>query len=272
MTSQRITDALIMAIWRRGRPQELLHHSDQGSQYTSEPFQRLMADHGIPCSRSRSGNVWDNAAMESFFSSLKTDRTRKQAHADVFDYIERFYNPTRPHSTIGYLSPMTFDERAMKPQVAGHQTRSRPISRLEGSLSGLPIESQLLPECRRPKDRTRRTRRCSPGCPRHRKDPPVRHLDEAAEEGREALRPPQTHSGYGSSSTTRSVRRKRRIPPRCHRRPEPPQTGQDPSCIAANAQSLIRKGARTQFRAPYFTPATRCFSTGIGTLRIFGPI
>lgn len=121
MTSQMVTDALIMAIWRRGRPQELLHHSDQGSQYTSEPFQRLMTDHGITCSMSRSGNVWDNAAMESFFSSLKTERvrrktyrTRKQARVDVFDYIERFYNPKRRHSTIGYLSPMTFEERAMK--------------------------------------------------------------------------------------------------------------------------------------------------------------
>lgn len=57
MTSRLVTDALIMAIWRRGRPQELLHHSNQGSQYTSEPFQRLMADHGITCSMSRSGNV-----------------------------------------------------------------------------------------------------------------------------------------------------------------------------------------------------------------------
>jgi putative transposase len=59
MTSQMITDPLIMAIWRRGRAKELLHHSDQGSQYTSEPFQRLMADHGITCSMSRSGNVWE---------------------------------------------------------------------------------------------------------------------------------------------------------------------------------------------------------------------
>ncbi len=121
MTSQMVTDALIMAIWRRGRPKELLHHSDQGSQYASEPFQRLMADQVITCSMSRSGNVWDNAAMESFFSSLKTERvmrktyrTRKQARADVFDDIERFYNPQRRHSTIGYLSPITFEERAMK--------------------------------------------------------------------------------------------------------------------------------------------------------------
>ena len=79
---------------------------------------RLAAD-GIVCSMSRSGNVWDNAAMESFFSSLKTERTarklyrtRDQAKADVFDYIERFYNLKRRHSTIGYLSPMEFERQA----------------------------------------------------------------------------------------------------------------------------------------------------------------
>jgi putative transposase len=78
-----------------------------------------MADHGITCSMSRSGNVWDNAAMESFSSSLKTEHVRKrvyrnrdQARADVFDYIERFYNPRRRHSTIGYLSPMEFERLA----------------------------------------------------------------------------------------------------------------------------------------------------------------
>ena len=80
MTAQLVTDALIMAIWRRGKPDSLLHHSDQGSQYTSEQFQRLMADHGITCSMSRSGNVWDNAAMESFFSSLKTERTARKVY------------------------------------------------------------------------------------------------------------------------------------------------------------------------------------------------
>jgi putative transposase len=119
MTAQLVTDALIMAIWRRGKPDALLHHSDQGSQYTSEQFQRLMADNGVTCSMSRSGNVWDNAAMESFFSSLKTERigkkiyrTKTQAKADVFDYIECFYNPTRRHSTLGYLSPIDFEREA----------------------------------------------------------------------------------------------------------------------------------------------------------------
>ncbi len=118
MTAQLVADALLMAVWRRGKPNELLHHSDQGSQYTSEQFQRLMADSGIVCSMSRSGNVWDNAAMESFFSSLKTERagrktyrTRNEARADVFDYIERFYNATRRHSTIGYLSPVEFERK-----------------------------------------------------------------------------------------------------------------------------------------------------------------
>ena len=90
----------------------------KSAQYTSEQFQRLMADSGIVCSMSRSGNVWDNAAMESFFSSLKTERTarkiyrtRNEARADVFDYIERFYNAIRRHSTIGYLSPVEFERK-----------------------------------------------------------------------------------------------------------------------------------------------------------------
>ena len=70
MNAQLVTDALLMALWRRGKPAALLHHSDRGSQYTSESFQRLLADQGITCSMSRAGNVWDNSAMESFFSSL----------------------------------------------------------------------------------------------------------------------------------------------------------------------------------------------------------
>ncbi len=127
-------DALMMAVWRRGKADALLHHSDQGSQYTSEQFQRLLLDNGITCSMSRAGNVWDRAtgtppvrgtvarsAMESFFSSLKTERTtrkvyrtRDAARADVFDYIERFYNPRRRHSKLGYLSPMAFEDRAMQ--------------------------------------------------------------------------------------------------------------------------------------------------------------
>jgi putative transposase len=117
MTSQLVADALMMAVWRRGKPLALLHHSDQGSQYTSEHFQDLLKAQGITCSMSRAGEVWDNSAMESFFSSMKTERcnrkvyrTRSQARSDVFDYIETFYNPKRRHLTLGYISPVQFEE------------------------------------------------------------------------------------------------------------------------------------------------------------------
>ena len=118
MTAQLVLDALLMALWRRGKPTELLHHSDQGSQYTSEDFQRLLADQGITCSMSRKGDVRDNAAMESFFSSLKLERvsrrryrTRDEARADLFDYIERYYNPRQRHSRLGNESPMEYELR-----------------------------------------------------------------------------------------------------------------------------------------------------------------
>jgi len=111
MTAQLVTAALVMAIWRRGKPDALLHHSDRGSQYTSEQFQRLMADHGVVCSMSRSGNVWDNAAMESFFSSLKTERidrrtyrTRDEAKADV-----------RLHRAFLQSKTPALDDRLSKP-------------------------------------------------------------------------------------------------------------------------------------------------------------
>ncbi len=126
-TSDLVGDALLMAIQRRApgplAPGALLLHSDQGSQYTSDEFQRLLRTFGITCSMSRAGNVWDNAAMESFFSSLKTERcrrrtyaTRDEARGDIFDYIERFYNPVRRHSKLGYLSPITYEQQAREQQ------------------------------------------------------------------------------------------------------------------------------------------------------------
>src|SRR5271170_5851464 len=113
--------------------EKVLRRMFESAQYTSEQFQKLMSDHGVVCSMSRSGNVWDNAAMESFFSSLKTERTarktyrtRDQAKADVFDYIECFYNPKRRHSTIGYLSPVEFERQAGFAQAGVNQTGCRP--------------------------------------------------------------------------------------------------------------------------------------------------
>jgi putative transposase len=117
MTTQLVADAMTMAVWRR-RPKEaaLLTHSDQGSQYANELYQLLLADNGIQCSMSRTGNVWDNSAMESFFSSLKIERvhgrryrTRDEARSDIFSYIEGFYNPRRRHSTLDYVSPTAYE-------------------------------------------------------------------------------------------------------------------------------------------------------------------
>jgi len=115
MSTELVSDAMTMALWRR-RPTALLQHSDQGSQYANELYQLLLADNGIQCSMSRTGNVWDNSAMEAFFSSLKIERvhrrgyrTRDEARSDIFNYIERFYNPHRRHSTLDYVSPTTYE-------------------------------------------------------------------------------------------------------------------------------------------------------------------
>jgi len=126
-------DALMMAIWRRGTADALLHHSDQGAQDTDAPFQRLLLDHGITCSMSRAGNVRDNSALESYFFSPKTERTarkvcrtRDAARADLSDDIERFHNPRRRRSKLGYPSPVAFEARAMQTQPPVHETGSRP--------------------------------------------------------------------------------------------------------------------------------------------------
>ena len=110
MTSQLVIDALMMAIWRRGKPESLLHHSDQGSQYTSDQFQRLLVEQGITSSMSRAGEVWDNSTLQiERVNRRGICKTRKEAKADVFDYIECFYNSKRRHSTIGYVSPAAFE-------------------------------------------------------------------------------------------------------------------------------------------------------------------
>jgi putative transposase len=120
MSADLVMDALAMSIWRRGKPEKLLHHSDQGSQYTSTDFQKMLADLDIECSLSRRGQCHDNAVMESFYGSMKTEKlyrehypTRAAARAAVFDYIEGFYNPHRRHSSLGNISPMAFEEQAL---------------------------------------------------------------------------------------------------------------------------------------------------------------
>lgn len=117
MTRQLVVDALAMAIDNRSLEDGLLHHSDRGSQYASVEFQEILADRNISCSMSRKGNCYDNAVVESFFHTLKVEcvhrktyETRKQAKADLFEYIEVFYNRKRLHSYLGYRSPVEFRE------------------------------------------------------------------------------------------------------------------------------------------------------------------
>jgi len=119
MSRQLVIDALNMAIDQRAPGQTLIHHSDRGSQYTSDDFRDELEKHGIQCSMSARGNCYDNAVVESFFGTLKRERvnrtrylTRDEAQADVFDYIERFYNRKRRHGRLGNISPVAFEERA----------------------------------------------------------------------------------------------------------------------------------------------------------------
>jgi transposase InsO family protein len=112
-------DALVMALQRRRPARGLIHHSDRGVQYAAEPYRRVLERHGIKRSMSRRGNCLDNAPMESFFASLKKEqvhharfRTREEAKAAVFDYIEVFYNRQRLHSALGHRTP--FEARASR--------------------------------------------------------------------------------------------------------------------------------------------------------------
>lgn len=116
MRKSLVADALVMALGRRNPGNGLLHHSDRGSQYASYDYRDLLQSAGITVSMSRKGNCWDNAVMERFFGSLKSECvdgkkyiTREQAKADVIDYIEMFYNSHRLHSTLGYVSPAHYE-------------------------------------------------------------------------------------------------------------------------------------------------------------------
>ncbi|NOK36940.1 IS3 family transposase [Corallococcus exercitus] len=120
-----VLSALDMALKGRRPPAGLLHHSDRGSQYASEDYQRALASRGIQCSMSRKGNCWDNAVVESFFSTLKTELvhevdflTRESAKAALFEFIEVFYNRKRRHSSLGYVSPVEFEKAASQVPLA----------------------------------------------------------------------------------------------------------------------------------------------------------
>jgi putative transposase len=109
--------ALQRALEQRRPPRGLLHHSDRGCQYAASDYQSMLRRYGVEGSMSRAGDCYDNAVVESFFSTLKVElegvgrhRTRQEAYRELFDYIERFYNCRRRHSSLGYLSPMAFEK------------------------------------------------------------------------------------------------------------------------------------------------------------------
>ncbi len=119
MSRRLVVDALKMAVDARRPEGGLIHHSDRGGQYTSDDFRDELARHGIECSMSGSGNCYDNAVVESFFGILKRERvnrvryrTRAEARADLFDYIEVFYNRKRRHGYLGNISPADHEEQS----------------------------------------------------------------------------------------------------------------------------------------------------------------
>jgi putative transposase len=121
MSKDLVLDAILMAVWKRRPQKDVLIHSDQGSQYGSDAWLRFCKDHQLLPSMSRRGNCYDNAALESFNGALKkervrgrTYRTRAEAKADIFEYIELFYNPKRRHSYLDYVSPVKFEEMQVK--------------------------------------------------------------------------------------------------------------------------------------------------------------
>jgi len=116
--TQLVSDALMMALWRRGKVKDVIVHSDQGSTYASGNYQQLLTDNHLICSMSRKGECLDNTMVESFFGTLKTQqtddedyRTRAQARNNIFEYIEVFYNRTRQHSSAGNLAPAEYEQR-----------------------------------------------------------------------------------------------------------------------------------------------------------------
>jgi transposase InsO family protein len=116
MKTSLVNDAMQMAIWQRKAPKGLIWHTDRGSQYASKSHRALLKQHRIEQSMSRKGDCWDNAVAESFFHTLKTElvfheryKTREQAHASIFEYIEVFYNRKRRHSANNLMSPANFE-------------------------------------------------------------------------------------------------------------------------------------------------------------------
>jgi len=120
MTKVLVCNALNMALWKRQFPRQVIVHSDQGSQYCSHMYQKLLKSQGLLCSMSRRGNCWDNSVAESFFHTIKTELiyekrylSRDAAKQSIFEYIEIYYNKVRRHSAIGFEAPYNFENQSL---------------------------------------------------------------------------------------------------------------------------------------------------------------
>ncbi len=116
--AELVQDALTMAVWRRGKVNDVIVHSDQGSTYASSSYQQQLSENNLRCSMSRKGECLDNAVAESFFGSLKNElvyhedyRTRSEAKQSIFEYIEVFYNRKRRHAFLNYMTPVEYEEK-----------------------------------------------------------------------------------------------------------------------------------------------------------------
>lgn len=116
MTKELVCNALMMALFRRGFPKNVIMHTDRGSQYASNSYRKLLACHHLIGSMSRKGNCWDNAIAESFFHTLKVElindqrfESREKAKLSIFEYIESYYNRKRRHSSIDYMTPLELE-------------------------------------------------------------------------------------------------------------------------------------------------------------------
>jgi putative transposase len=140
LRTELVVDALNMAVWNRRPAIGVVHHSDRGAQYTSVAFSRRCRDAGVAPSMGSVGDAYDNALVEAFFASLKTEllmrhsfATRKAARLALFDYIEGFYNSHRRHSALGYLSPAEFERRWWRrPEIVRRRVREDLLSEAGG--------------------------------------------------------------------------------------------------------------------------------------------
>jgi Integrase core domain len=145
--TQIVLDALDMALWRR-RPIGVIHHSDQGSQYTSLAFGKRCREAGVRPSMGSVGDAYDNAMAESFFATLECElldrrrfKTQAEARMAIFAFIEGFYNPRRRHSSLGYFSPVVFEQKAINPSAHHPAAVLAPIKERPGDAEPSPADS-----------------------------------------------------------------------------------------------------------------------------------